>query len=426
MKLHSRNYRHELGSALVATLFVVTAILIGLGSYFLLVRTQYVSVARSQAWNNSLSVAEGGAEEALAQLNPGALETTAFVDRSANGWGPPVGTNYGPISRTVSTNNSYTVTYTTETWPTIYSTGYVKVPDLSATLVRVIRVLTTNVPLFNVAIAGRTNIDMNGNGLSTDSFNSSLTNLSTNGRYDSHKTSTNGDVAVLFGTLDLGNHSVSGDAYLGPTATLVGLPSQISGAIATDYNYDYPDVVTPDTTGWFNLPSSLPGTDPSGTSYTYVFTNSGNWIAANLNGSIYVRSNAVVRLLAQAGSTSQILVAGGGSTNNAGSLTIYISAPSFSIGGSGGIDGGRAANLTFYGLPTCTTISFSGNGGFTGALYANNAALTLSGGGSSSYDIVGSIIAKSVTFNGHFMFHYDEDLLTKASRGYFAKSWAEL
>ena len=228
-----------------------------------------------------------------------------------------------------------------------------------------------------------------------------------------------------YGTLDLGNHTVSGDAYLGPTATLVGIPSQISGGIATDYNYDYPDVITPDTSGWFTLSTPLSGTAPDGNSYNYVFTNSVNYIVPNLNGSIYVGSNAVVRLMAS-GSTSKVLVYGGGLTNNAGSLTIYMASSSFSIGGSGGIDGGRAANLAFYGLPTCTTISFSGNGGFTGTLYANNASLTLSGGGSSSYDIVGSIIAKSVTFNGHFMFHFDEDLLTKASRGYFAKSWAEL
>jgi hypothetical protein len=425
MKLHSRN-RHELGSALVATLFVTTAILIGMGSYLLLVRTQYISVARSQAWNNSLSVAEAGAEEALAQLNPGALETTVFVDRNANGWGPAAGGFYGPKSRSVTSNDSYAVTYTTEAWPTIYSTGYVRVPDLSDTLTRVIRVLTTNVPLFNVAIAGRTNIDMNGNGLSTDSFNSSLTNLSTNGRYDSTKTSTNGDVAVLYGTLDLGNHTVAGDAYLGPSVTLAGSPSQISGTIANDYNYDYPEVVNPDTTGWFSLLLSLPGLAPDGNIYDYVFTNNANYIVPNLNGSIYVGTNAHVRLLAQAGATKNVLVAGGGLTNNAGSLTVYIAASSFSIGGSGAIDGGRAANLSYYGLSTNTKISYTGNSFFVGTIYAPDADLKLSGGGSGTFDISGSIIAKSVTFSGHFMFHFDEDLLKTASRGFFAVSWAEL
>ena len=195
---------------------------------------------------------------------------------------------------------------------------------------------------------------MNGNGLATDSFNSGNTNFSTRGRYDPVKASTNGDVAVLYGTLDLGNHTVAGNVYLGPTAILQGYPSQISGKIITDFNYDFPNVAPPDTTGWFTLLTTLPGTAPDGNSYTYVFTNSVNYIVPNLSGSIYVGSNATVRLLAS-GSTSKVLVYGGGLTNNAGSLTIYMASSSFSIGGSGGVDGGRAANLSFYSLPSCTT-----------------------------------------------------------------------
>ena len=51
----------------------------------------------------------------------------------------------------------------------------------------------------------------------------------------------------------------------------------------------------------------------------------------------------------------------------------------------------------------------------------------MSGGGSNNYDFVGSLVASSVTMNGHFMFHWDEDLLNNgASRGYVAVSWAEL
>jgi hypothetical protein len=428
MNFKARICNHQNASALVVTLFMVTAILLGLGSYLLLVRAQYVSVARSQAWNASMTVAEAGVEEALAQLNPGALETTVNVDRTANGWGNPVGNFYGPISRTVSTNNSYTITFTTDRWPTIYSTGYTKIPELSATLVRVVRVETTNVALFNVSLAGKTNIDMNGNGLSTDSFNSSSTNLSTLGRYDSSKTSTNGDVAVLYGTLDLGNHVVHGDAYLGPTASLVGSLSQISGNVSTDYNYDYPSVSPPDTSGWFTLSTTMSGTAPDGNSYDYIFTNSVDYIVPNVNGKIYVGTNAHVRLLAQAGTTSKVLVAGGGSTNsNHGTLTVYIAASSFTIGGSGAVDGGRAACLSYFGLASNKTITYSGNAIFVGTVYAPDADLTLTGGGSSTFDICGSIIAKTVTFNGHFMFHYDEDLLTSsASRGYFARSWAEL
>jgi hypothetical protein len=39
---------------------------------------------------------------------------------------------------------------------------------------------------------------------------------------------------------------------------------------------------------------------------------------------------------------------------------------------------------------------------------------------------MGSIIANSVTMNGHFSFHYDENLANYSTRGYVAASWREL
>jgi len=428
MTLKTRKSKHEAGSALVVTLFMTTAILIGLGSYLLLVRAQYVSVMRSQAWNGALTSAESGVEEAMAQLNPGALAANITVDRTGNGWGLPVGGFYGPVSRSLSTNNSYSVVFSSGNWPSVYSTGYVTLPDISATLRRVICVATTNVPLYNFALAARTNITMKGNGLTVDSFDSSKTNLSTSGRYDSSKTTTNGDVAVLYGTLDPGNHNISGDVYLGPTASFSSVGS-ISGKVYSDYNYDFPDVALPDTSGWFPL-LIPPGGTVNGTSYTYAFTNSGTFtfVIPNMSSSasIYVGTNANVSMLIQNGGVGSVLVGGNGATN-AGKLTMYVSASSFTLGGSGVVDGGKAANLAYYGLPGNTSLTLNGNASFTGTIYAPDADFTMNGGGSSSYDFVGSGICKSITFNGHFMFHFDESLLTSgASRGYFAVSWNEL
>ena len=87
MKLLSRRQPNLLGGVLLITLFIGAAIGIALGSYLLLVRAQNVSVVRSQAWNGALAMAEAGAEEALAQLNPGALEKTIYVDRTGMGGG---------------------------------------------------------------------------------------------------------------------------------------------------------------------------------------------------------------------------------------------------------------------------------------------------------------------------------------------------
>src|SRR6267378_2019060 len=260
-------------SILVITLFIGSAIGIALGSYLLLFRAQNVAVVRSQAWNSALTMAEAGAEEALAQLNPGAVEKIVSVDRTANGWGSPAHGVYGPISRNL-TNSSYSVLFTDVTFPVIYSTGYVTVPNLSVTLSRVVRVATTNVPLFNVSLAARTNITLSGNGVSTDSFDSSSTNLSTNGRYDPSKTSTNGDIAVLYGTAKLGNHNINGDLYLGPTANVNGSRNQVSGNIYTDFNSDFPAVVLPPGSGsWTSLLLPLPGI-VNGVLYNYVFSTS--------------------------------------------------------------------------------------------------------------------------------------------------------
>ena len=207
--------------------------------------------------------------------------------------------------------------------------------------------------------------------------------------------------------------------------------NQVSGQVYHDFNYDFPDVVLPDTSGWLAPTIPIVGVlgalvpAPDGNSYTYVFNTSGDYKIANLSGSIYVGTNASVRLLIQNGSVDTIKVAGNGAAI-ASRLTMYVSASTFGITGGGTIDGGRAANLAYYGLPSNTSISYNGNAGFVGTLYAPDADLTMTGGGS-SYNFVGCCIAKSVRFTGHFMFHFDEDLISSgASRGFFAVSWKEI
>src|SRR3974390_2100124 len=135
----------ERGSTLMVTLFMVFLLGFFLFAYLYLVRTQRGFVARSQAWNAAMGMAEAGIEEALAQLNPGAPSPT--IDRSANGWGQPANGIYGPVSRSL-TNGSYCLIYPPAPSPIIYSTGYVPVPSIPATLTRVVRVTTADAGLF--------------------------------------------------------------------------------------------------------------------------------------------------------------------------------------------------------------------------------------------------------------------------------------
>ncbi len=100
----------------------------------------------------------------------------------------------------------------------------------------------------------------------------------------------------------------------------------------------------------------------------------------------------------------------------------------FKVGGNGVVnESGNAASFLYFGLPSNTEIVFGGNAAFTGAIYANHADFTLGGGGNNTYDFVGASVTRSVKMNGHFNFHYDENLANVGpSRGFIPTSWAEL
>ena len=426
MKTRLQNSRKEQGTILMVSLFISFLFGMFLYSYLNSVQDQKRTIARSHAWNSALTLAEGGVEEALAQLNPGAPQPV--IDRTANGWGAASGGLYGPVSRTLS-SGSYSVVYTTDTNPVIYATGYVTIPTLSATLTRVLRVGTSTAPLFSVAMGSRNGIDLKGNGINTDSFNSALAALSTGGKFDPSKTSTNGDIASIAGLVNVGNANVSGSLNLGPTATdTISKNGFVQGGVSQDFNVEFEDVVLPqNSSSWVPAVPLASPTVINGISYQYVFSGKGgDYTINNLSSSIYVASNTAVRLLLT-GTAKPSNLEVDGSGVNSGKLTIYMDGPSFTLGGSVAVDGGSAANLNYYGTTNNTSVSLTGNASFTGTIYAPEADIKLGGGGNSTYDFVGSIIGNTVTMNGHFDFHFDENLLAAGpSRGFVATSWREL
>jgi hypothetical protein len=145
----------------------------------------------------------------------------------------------------------------------------------------------------------------------------------------------------------------------------------------------------------------------NGVTYDYVLTN-GNYQLSSFSGKMLVRGNAVLLVtdsFSMSGKNDVIMV-----TNNA-TLKLYVAAPSATISGQGAINtSGSPTNLFYYGLPTNTSIDFTGNGEFTGVIYAPSAALSLKGGGNSDQDFSGASVTKTVTMNGNFQFHYDESL----------------
>jgi hypothetical protein len=224
--------------------------------------------------------------------------------------------------------------------------------------------------------------------------------------------------------VNIGNHSINGSLYLGPTATFSGTSGQVSGAIYNDFNVNFPDVILPTLPFPISL-GVLPSLAPDGQLYNHVFTSPGNYTISD-TGSIYVGTNAAVIVKVTAASWSPSVIHIAGSPTNSGQLTVYMTGASSSLSGNSSVDSGVAANFTYYGMPNNTSITYSGTSSFVGTIYAPEVDLTLNGGGN-NIGLVGASVTKTVTMNGHYNFHFDQALLKKGpTRGYSATSWTEL
>ena len=144
----------------------------------------------------------------------------------------------------------------------------------------------------------------------------------------------------------------------------------------------------------------------------------------NLNGQEVMLITNKVRLLVQ----GNIKITGSIQIAKNSSLELYMEGASADLGGNGVInDTGNAVNFFYLGLPTHTSLTFSGNGTFIGSIYAPSADFNLNGGGNNVQDFIGSSVSKTVKMNGHFNFHYDESLgKTGFTRGYLVNSWNEI
>src|SRR6266567_137513 len=123
------------------------------------------------------------------------------------------------------------------------------------------RVARGPLPLFEGAVVARTNIDFSGNSITIDSYDSGDPNHSTNGLYDVATRMARGDVASLYGIINVGNGHIYGHLYTGPNGSdILGLNGSVGnlnwvgpgiepGYYANDFNACLPDVQPPYTNG---------------------------------------------------------------------------------------------------------------------------------------------------------------------------------
>jgi hypothetical protein len=158
--------------------------------------------------------------------------------------------------------------------------------------------------------------------------------------------------------------------------------------------------------------------------YDYILDSYGYVLTTPLSGRVCVRGNATLYCrtgISLVGGQDGITILPGGSLN------LFVDGP-VNIGGKGVMNqGGNATNLFLFGLPGCDSISIRGNGSFVGAIYAPSADVILSGSGNNEEGFVGAIVAAYTKLNGHFKFHYDENLGRIGPRGrYTVFSWNEV
>jgi len=454
MKIPGIQPRVDQGSALAATLITCAILTTLVCSYFCLIETQNGSVARSQSWNQALTVAEGGVEEALALLNSGVQSPNfAIFPWTSSGGGVFKNDTNRPACKF---GTSYYEVFITNgfsgTDPVIISRGYVPGPIGSPTLVRTVRVPTKHrltFPVKGPMIVEQT-YNANGNNVNTDSFDSTV------GPYNPATAGTNGDIVSLTtnaNSLVIGNGNIQGTVHTPPggvqgvTATVgssgsVGDAAWItakntgfeSGHFKDDFTMsDFPDATLPNINAW--LPP-MGGTAPDGLNYNNLLPG-GNYQVADLSGSVYVGATNTVLYV-----TGSISIGSGGGSIKKGdappeihigpgaSLTIYMAGATTTISGNGVVnDTAQAGAFAYYGLPSNTSISLKGNGAFFGTIYAPEADFTLNGSGTSKSidDFTGASITTTTTMTGNFRFHYDENLIHLTTLGgYDPAAWIEL
>jgi len=417
-----------------------------LAAYLTLVKSQTQSVARSQTWNTTVSLIEAGMEEAMAHLNAHGTTNLACDD-----W-TPVGTKY--VSRPRELGEGFYVV-SIDQWlpgtnctPVIESRAFLTPPVLvvstgfegpfvaaagveltpSGKMARGVRSNAKVDALFSKGLVAKGQIDMNGNNIRTDSFDSLNSSYSNNGRYDSGRAKANGDVATdssLVNSVSVGNADIHGSVSTGPKGSVqVGPSGSVTGKITDDMNVAFKEVTVPFASGGYLTAPTRVNVTINGITYGAVFDGPANFKITSLPGNAKILFTGTVSIWLP----NEYRQTGNGEIDLADGAKVAIYAGSaFSVSGNGMINNGDSSRMIIYGLPGCTSISLGGNAAFTGCIYAPSADFSMSGGGNTTYDFAGASITKSVTLNGHFNFHYDEALRNRGPiRGFVMTSWDEM
>jgi hypothetical protein len=251
MKIRLSRKLKQMASALLVTMVLGGILCLFVMYYLSLIGQQNTLSIRSQAWNIAIAVCEAGIEEGLQALNSARNPPNAITLSFADGWNYLGGSAYYR-SNSMPDGNNYTIriNLSDPNEPQIICRAYVTLPALAANMPSAVfavagvpiptvitrdpRVITRAVKVhcwdsgfLLGALVAKHKIDLKGNGVLTDSFDSGSLWKSYFGQYDSDPTlcphGDRGDVASNDGvvsTISVQNANIYGHASTGHGGTV--------------------------------------------------------------------------------------------------------------------------------------------------------------------------------------------------------------
>jgi hypothetical protein len=276
----------QAASALIVALVICSIFSLFVVYYLSLIEQQNYLNSRSQTWNMAIAITEAGVEEGLEHLNDNGANLAVAP------WSYLGGSTYYR-SNTLPDGNSYTV-FITNTVPNpvvvarafVSSSSFISLAqNISAgffasagvgsgptTVTRAVRVNCSKSSLFLAPLVAKKTINLNGNNIATDSYNSCDPTKSVNGQYmPGFYSGDRGDIASNLGLIDSisgGNANIFGKAHTGTNASgqatvtlgpngAVGEHSWQAnhngmepGWVLEDANFTFPDTTFPSTSGY--------------------------------------------------------------------------------------------------------------------------------------------------------------------------------
>jgi hypothetical protein len=429
-------------SVLIVALLVAALVALGLASMLSLNLTSSRMAKRSLHSFAGLNLAEAGVEEATWSINRAAGGDSA----AWTGWTQSAGSAWRKFSDFDLADGSAASVkvYVNRSSPAVgVQPKIITLAEIARTgetpVTKMLEVTLRRRSFFANGIVAKNNLVFSGSNPSVDSWNSDPDNdpatppidFSLGVRVDHGSVASGSDLADA---LKINHAHIWGYASTGGAAPRV-LSGSVRGStspagvpvdparVATDFNADFPAVTTPvggtpiamitgttslgtpgTATKWRCPAVILAGTDTL-TIYgdvTLIITAPSGTDGVKVAGtaSIVIPSGSTLNLYTE----SDVRIAGNGVTNG------NIQASSFGVWGTNTSPSGQNFDVV-------------GNGALRSVIYAPNADVTVNGNG----DIMGSVVARDITFTGNAAFHYDEALAeTGATAAFGISKWREL